>query len=115
MASLALQRCLHHGTREAVARCPECGHFYCRECIAEHSERVICAACLKKLAAAPARAERRLWNLWPAFQLGTGLLLLWVCFYGLGRVLLALPAEFHDDNLWRERVLQLPDAEDGNE
>jgi len=111
MATLALERCLNHSGREAIARCPECGHFYCRECIAEHRERVICAACLKKLAAAPAAPSRRRLNLWPALQLGTGMMLLWVCFYAVGRMLLALPAEFHDDNLWRERVLQLSDAE----
>lgn len=115
MASLALQRCFHHAGREAIARCPECGHFYCRECIAEHSERVICAACLKKLAAASVPTVRRRWNGWPAFQLGAGLVLLWVCFYAVGRMLLALPAEFHDDNLWRERVLHLSDAEDEDE
>lgn len=112
MASLALQRCLHHASREAVARCPECGHFFCRECIAEHSERVICAACLRKLAASPSAAPRRWWNLWPAFQLGAGVTLLWVTFYAIGRMLLALPAEFHDDNLWRERFLHLSDADD---
>lgn len=115
MPSLALQRCFHHDTREAIARCPECGHFYCRECIAEHGERVICAACLKKLAVATAKAGRRRWSLWPALQLGAGLLLLWVCFYAVGRMLLALPAEFHDDQLWRERVLHLSDAEDADE
>lgn len=110
MASIALQRCLYHSGREAIARCPECGHFYCRECIAEHSDRVICAACLKKLAAAPTAAKRRRINLRPAIQFCAGLMLLWVCFYAIGRMLLALPAEFHDDNLWRERVLQLSDA-----
>jgi hypothetical protein len=115
MASLALQRCLHHAGREAVARCPECGHFFCRECIAEHHERVICAACLRKVAAASAAPLRSRLNLWPALQLGAGFLLLWVCFYAVGRMLLALPAEFHDDNLWRERVLQLSDAEDEDE
>jgi hypothetical protein len=116
MAALALQRCLHHAGREAIARCPECGHFYCRECIAEHSDRVICAACLRKLTAPAAAPPRRRRNLWPALQFCTGLLLLLVCFYAVGRMLLALPEEFHDDQLWRERVLQLSDpAEEEDE
>ena len=49
MAAVALQRCLHHGEREAIARCPECGSFFCRECITEHDERVLCASCLAKI------------------------------------------------------------------
>jgi len=49
MASLHHQVCLNHHAREAVAKCPDCGHFYCRECIAEHDDRVICAACLRKM------------------------------------------------------------------
>jgi hypothetical protein len=53
MSSLAAQRCFHHSLREAVARCPECRQFYCRECITEHEERVICATCLRRLSAAP--------------------------------------------------------------
>jgi hypothetical protein len=53
MQNLLLQRCFNHGMREAAARCPECGRFYCRECITEHDDRVLCSACLKKLARAP--------------------------------------------------------------
>ena len=45
---LAHQRCFNHATREAVARCPECHHFFCRECITEHDDRVLCTGCLKK-------------------------------------------------------------------
>ena len=49
MQNLAHQRCFNHAVREAVARCPECGQCFCRECITEHDDRVVCAACLKKL------------------------------------------------------------------
>src|SRR2546429_9979935 len=66
-SNLIHQRCFNHALREAAARCPECGHFYCRECITEHEDRVICANCLAKLAA-PRLMERRglLGNLRPA-------------------------------------------------
>ena len=47
------QRCFNHAGREAVARCPECGQFFCRECITEHEDRVLCSACLKKLTRRP--------------------------------------------------------------
>jgi len=105
MTALAAQRCFHHELREAVARCPECGHYYCRECIAEHDDRVICAACLRKLAAASAAAPRTRWNLWPAAQIATGLLVAWILFYCIGQRLVSLPAEFHDDKLWQATFL----------
>lgn len=101
MATLALQRCLHHAGREAIARCLECGQFYCRECITEHDERVICASCLKKVAQAAETPVRRRLNLWPVFQGTGGLLLAWFVFYTIGRLLLALPDSFHDGSLWQ--------------
>ena len=48
---LSLQRCRNHAEREAVARCPGCGHHFCRECVTEHDDRILCAACLRKLTA----------------------------------------------------------------
>jgi hypothetical protein len=104
MTAVAHQRCLHHPEREAVARCPECGQFFCRECITEHDERVICAACLKKLAQAEARPARSSWDVWPAVQIVGGLAVAWAVFYYAGETLLDLPAEFHDDQLWQARL-----------
>jgi len=103
--SLIHQRCFHHRQREAAARCPECGRFYCRECITEHENRVICAACLKQLAS-PARQRR--WSLaWPvrSLQFLAGLFLVWLFFYWLGQSLLAIPSSFHDATLWKESWL----------
>ena len=105
MEALARQRCLHHSTREAVARCPECGQFYCRECITEHDDRIICASCLKKLAAAEAQPRREPPNLWPVAQLAAGFVFAWMLFYFSGRILISLPEEFHDDKLWQARFM----------
>jgi hypothetical protein len=105
MTTLAAQRCFHHSTREAVARCPECSHFYCRECNAEHDHRVICASCLKKLAAASAAVPRVRWNPWPGVQIATGLLIAWFVFYWAGERLVALPAALHDDTVWQNTFL----------
>ncbi len=81
MPALASQRCLNHATREAVARCPECGHFYCRECITEHDDRVICASCLKKLVQQAEPVAKRRVNPWPfLFSVG-GFVLAWFVFY----------------------------------
>ena len=60
MAALLANRCLHHPVREAVARCPECGQFFCRECITEHEDRVVCSSCLKRLTAKKETKRRAL-------------------------------------------------------
>lgn len=105
MSALASQRCLNHSTREAVARCPECGQFYCRECITEHNDRVICASCLKKLTQTAEPAAKSRLNPWP-FLLGAGgFVLAWFVFYTIGLMLVALPDEFHRDGLWQSKWL----------
>ena len=102
MAALTLQRCLHHGEREAIARCPECGGFFCRECITEHDERVICASCLAKLTRPAAAKTRgfRLAVLRPWITAFSGIVVAWLCFYSIGRTLAAIPSDFHASSLW---------------
>jgi hypothetical protein len=102
MAELFLQRCLNHARREAIARCPECGQFFCRECITEHENRIICAACLKKLSRTPFLKS-------PAFlqalRIGhclLGFIVAWFIFYLAGELLLRLPASFHEGALWKD-------------
>src|SRR3979409_1386896 len=101
MPSLLHQRCFNHATREAVARCPECGQFFCRECVTEHEDRVVCSACLKKLARTP--LSRR-----PAFVRGlrfaqcvASLVLVWFFFFLIGEGLLKIPTSFHDGTIWQ--------------
>jgi hypothetical protein len=97
---LTQQRCLHHPVREAVARCPECGRFFCRECIVEHEDRVVCADCLKRLAqVAGKRGPRLAWLSRIGFG-ALGLLMAWLFFYEVGRLLLLIPTSFHDGTLW---------------
>lgn len=103
MTALTRQRCIHHETREAVARCPVCARFYCRECIVEHEGRVVCASCLAKEAApaaAKGSARRRLAPLRRLAGAGAGLIVAWLAFYFLGRVLLAVPSDFHASKIW---------------
>lgn len=98
---LANERCLNHGDREAVARCPECRRHFCRECVSEHEDRVLCASCLIQLleprAARPARF-RGLGRLLLSFA---ALTLAWFFFFLVGRSLLAIPASFHDGTVWK--------------
>jgi hypothetical protein len=95
------QRCFNHAVREAVARCPSCKHFYCRECITEHEDRVICAACLRKLAPAPLLKRRGFALAFRFTQVFTGLLIAWFFFYLIAEILLALPSSFHEGTLWQ--------------
>ena len=106
MRSVTHQRCFNHATREAAARCPECGQFFCRECITEHDDRVLCAACLRKLAARPLTQRRGFVGTVRAVQLAVGLLIVWWCFHFLGQVLLDTPGNFHDGTIWKPDWLE---------
>jgi len=100
MQNLATQRCFNHAQREAVARCPQCRSFFCRECITEHDDRVICAACLAKLVRKSALPRRTFARLLHAFQCLVGIMLVWFVFYMIGEGLLKLPTSFHEGTLW---------------
>jgi hypothetical protein len=101
MDNLATQRCFNHALREAVARCPSCGQFFCRECITEHDDRVICAACLGKLASAQSPRRRALAGFLHAVECALGIVLVWFFFYLIGEGLLKLPTSFHEGELWK--------------
>jgi hypothetical protein len=101
MQSLLHQRCFNHATREAVARCPECGRCFCRECITEHEDRVLCSACLKKLAHVPPAKRPVLAGLLRFAQCLAGILVAWFFFFLMGDSLLKIPSSFHDGTLWQ--------------
>jgi len=99
--NISRERCFNHASREAVARCPECGRYFCRECISEHDDRVICAFCLKRLSKESVK-RNRLTGLVRVAQVLIGVLLLWSSFYLLGKALLTIPSSFHDMAAWQE-------------
>ena len=108
MHNLAHQRCFNHAQREAVARCPACGQYFCRECITEHDDRVICAVCLRKLARLPLLQRRGLAGVGRCCQCLLGLLVVWFFFYLVGESSLALPTAFHEGTLWQASWLDKP-------
>jgi len=98
---LRRQRCFHHAAREAVARCPECRRYFCRECVTEHEGRVLCAACIKRLTASEEeRAPVLTAALWLAGAC-LGVLTAWLFFYAMSECLLALPSAFHEGTVWQ--------------
>jgi hypothetical protein len=105
MEALTRKRCLFHVEREAVARCPECGQFFCRECITEHEDRVICAACLKRIAKKSGARRVRFTGLVRALQCALGVLIAWLFFYFGGRLLAKIPSQYHEGALWKAKVL----------
>ena len=100
-SSLIHQRCFNHAQREAAARCPECGRFFCRECITEHDDRVICSLCLRKLARVPLLKRRGFAGAIQLSQCLLGLLLAWFFLYLIGEALVAVPTAFHEGTLWK--------------
>jgi hypothetical protein len=98
---LAQQRCFNHGEREAVARCPVCHQFFCRECITEHDDRVICAKCLRSVTRAPVMKSRGRVKTLAVCRCLLGLLVAWFFFYLIGETLVALPASFHEATFWK--------------
>lgn len=106
MPDYAHSRCFNHAGREAVANCPECHRFFCRECVTEHADRVICAVCLKKLARAPSVRKRALAGLLHWAQCLTAILVAWFFFFLIGRTLARLPDSFHNAALWKVPWIQ---------
>lgn len=98
---LARRRCFTHPAREAAAVCPECKRCFCRECVTEHDDRVICANCLARMTNHENKPRSASWlPLGLALQALLGFLLVWLLLHGLGSVLLSLPSAFHEGEMW---------------
>lgn len=103
-ASVTEQRCLRHPVREAVARCPQCQKFFCRECITEHEDRVLCANCLAKILHTSEKRTSR-WAGITSFLLGAvGIATAWLFFYFLGQSLARVPVNFHEGTVWEKLI-----------
>ena len=102
MLPLSQHRCLNHAAREAVARCPECRRFFCRECVTEHEGRALCSACLARLTQVTVKRPWRTGWLVAPFTTVAGLLVAWLFFYGVGHVLLSIPDDWHEGTVWQK-------------
>jgi hypothetical protein len=102
-APIFRQRCFNHLGREAAARCPGCQRFYCRECITEHEDRVLCAKCVRDLATGSSTRGNRFGVVCRIAQLAGATLVAWLFFYWVGQTLLSIDPSFHEGTLWKER------------
>ena len=91
MTASALQnRCWNHEAREAVCRCPQCGRSFCRECVTEHENRLLCATCLAGAAQAAANRSGLLRRMAPAALTLAGVILAWAVFFGAAEGLVTI-------------------------
>jgi hypothetical protein len=101
MPDLTHQRCFNHAMREAAARCPGCSRFFCRECITEHEDRVLCAACLAKISTKDSTRRHALRSVVRVIQFCLCFLIAWFFFFALAETLQRIPDEFHEGNIWQ--------------
>lgn len=102
VTGLHTRRCARHFAREAAARCPACGEFFCRECVVEHEGKLLCAACLAKRTAVGERRRQRLAGVRRVLRVTAGAAMLWLLFYWLGALLLKIPPDLHDGTVWKK-------------
>ena len=102
MKILRTERCAYHATREAVARCPGCARFFCRECISEHEDRVLCARCLAREVREQAQGRSRFRQFAYLLAAAVGFWTAWWFFDLLGHGLVRLPASVHEGTIWKK-------------
>jgi hypothetical protein len=101
-APVAEQRCLRHSAREAAARCPHCRYFFCRECITEHEDRVLCADCLAKMLRPSEKRGSVLAQIASALFGLCGIATAWLFFYFVGELLARAPVSLHEGTIWEK-------------
>jgi len=82
--------------------CPECSCYYCRECVVEHDDRLLCSSCLDKLFTPQTKKGFRFGFFAHLGQFLFGFLLLWFLFYSVSLALLATPSYFHEGTIWKK-------------
>jgi len=94
--------CLNHIGREAVARCPSCSQYFCRECITEYNGRMLCNPCYTARTQVQEKPARDWFILTTSIQAFLGLGLLWFTAWLFGRILVNIPSDFHEGTLWEK-------------
>ena len=90
MPTAIQQRCWNHELREAVCRCLGCGRSYCRECVTEHTGRLLCAGCIAKEGVADRPRSRRFQGLGMPLAAMLAFFFAWLVLYGTGAGIITL-------------------------
>lgn len=103
MSDLARQQCFNHPGREAIVRCPSCRRDYCRECVTEHDDRYLCAACLRLQEGKGTSSSRG-----RRFPVGAllglmGLLTAWTIYYAAAEYLVLRSGADHSYRVWHAK------------
>jgi uncharacterized paraquat-inducible protein A len=98
--TFAQRRCRNHMERQAACRCPGCGFDFCRECVTEHDERLLCSRCIATLTAASAAQTSR----WSSAALGVvGIVAAWIFFFLAGELVSSALGPQHEVRVWHAR------------
>jgi hypothetical protein len=92
---LVLQKCTNHPGREAVARCPGCAGYYCRECVTEHEGKFLCSSCIQRKEATVHAASSFGSRVLNGIAVIVGMVVAWCLFYIVGRILILIPPNLH--------------------
>lgn len=101
MGEIIRLRCTNHAGREAVAICTRCSGSFCRECISECEQRVVCAHCLAALGKASRQKRGLLGLLFQTSWCALSFVFLWAVCYYFGKILLSAPSAFYRSVLGR--------------
>ncbi len=79
-------KCSNHIEREAVARCPRCKKDYCRECVTEYKEEMLCINCLSLIPDKKKSKSSFLGSLFLLFLFAISFLITTSIFYLIGEM-----------------------------
>lgn len=111
-APVSARMCAIHPAREAVARCPSCSAFYCRECITEHDYRMICAGCLAALLEGKGEVEKKGGRAGlggPAItlvQVVVGVMVVWFVCFTMAELLREMPPDLHSGSMFEDIMME---------
>lgn len=93
-------RCRNHPARQAACRCPGCGFDFCRECVTEHHERLLCSRCMAQLTGAGTGKPSASRTLKVIAQSAAGILAAWIFFFLAGELVSVVVAPQHEVHAW---------------
>jgi hypothetical protein len=101
-SSFASRRCRNHIDRQAACRCPGCGFDFCRECVTEHDERLLCSRCVAGLNFPATRASRTK-SIKAIAQCVVGIAAAWIFFFLAGELTSIIVSPSHEVRAWHAR------------